>query len=116
MSICSTFTHRLASAAGSDNATNVRDRGTRVLCIRGDNAAAAKRYLKLYDKATAPLSTDTPRAVFVLPASASFNFCLPAALAFVKGMGYRITTGAADADTGALTAADIIQLNIDLDA
>jgi hypothetical protein len=78
----------------------------------GHNAKAAAVYLKLYDKATAPtVGTDTPRKTIHIPASSSFNFELNDY--FSKGIGYALTGAAADADTTALLAGDILALNID---
>lgn len=102
--------HRLISAAGSNNATNVSARKVKVRTIIGYNANAAARYLKLYDKATAPASTDTPLFTFYLPASSAFAFDLDHETEL--GLGYRLVTGNADADDTAVTAADILGLNI----
>jgi hypothetical protein len=61
---------------------------------------------------TAPDQTFTPELTIVLPASAAFAIDIPGGYDFPIGMGYRITTGVADGDTGALTAGDILGLNI----
>jgi hypothetical protein len=106
-------TRRLLSAAASVNATNVKNAAGKVYKITGENAAVAKRYLKLYDKATAPtVGTDAPIWTQALPASGPFTLDFPVGLAFASGIGFGLTTGAADADTGALTAADIVNMNI----
>jgi hypothetical protein len=104
-------TARLLSAAASDNAANVTGQSARLRKITGYNAASAGRYLKLYDKATAPASTDTPRKTIYLPATTPFAIDFDDY--FTNGLGYRITTGSADNDTGALTSGDILGLNID---
>lgn len=110
--VSSSATHRLASAAASVNATNVKPSPGVVYRVDGYNANAAARFLKLYDKATAPtVGTDTPRKVLRLDPTARFGFDM--AMKFSNGIGYGLTTGAPDNDTGAVTAADIIQLNID---
>jgi hypothetical protein len=75
------------------------------------NAAAAVRYLKLYDKATAPLSTDVPKMTLPIPAGLGANMMAPAGVDFTVGIGYRVTTGVADNDTGAPAANDV-QLNL----
>jgi hypothetical protein len=52
---------RLVSAAASTNATSAKAAPAQVHSVVGYNAAAALRYLKLYDKASAPtVGTDTP--------------------------------------------------------
>lgn len=101
---------RLISAAGTTNATVVKASAGRMYKIRGYNAAAAVRYIKLYDKATAPtVGTDTPVATITLKASDAFDIDLmPYGQSFTAGISYATTTGSADADTAALTAADIV--------
>ncbi len=109
---------RLLSAAASTNSTSVKATSGNVFSIVGVNTNAAARYLKLYNKATAPtVGTDTPIATLYLPPTAvgggqfSFDFS-GQPLNFSLGIGYALTTAAADADTGALTAGDVIALNI----
>jgi hypothetical protein len=105
-------TARLVSAANSDNATVVKNTAGKVYLIQGLNAAAATRWLKLYNKATTPASTDVPVKTFALQASVPFTFNL-GGYAFSNGIGYRIVTGSADNDNTAVTAGDILGLNID---
>jgi hypothetical protein len=108
---CPTAAFRLLSAAASDNAVNIKASGGNVHKLQGRNAAAATRYLKLYNKATAPVSTDAPVLTIELAASAVFDLDLRG-LYLATGIGMRITTGQADNDTGVLTAADIVSLNL----
>ena len=108
----STHSHRLISAAGTANATNIVARRAVLKRIIGHNANAAARYLKIYDKATAPASTDTPIFTFYLPASASFALDFDAGHEVVNGLGYRLVTGNGDSDDTAVTAGDILGLNI----
>ena len=73
----------------------------------------AVRYLKLYNKATAPtVGTDTPIATIALQPNTTYALfdlvsCMPGAY-FTLGIGYGLTTGQADNDTGALTAGDVV--------
>ena len=110
----SQFVARLVSAAGTDNATLARTGPRLVRQITGHNAAAAVRYLKLYNKATAPtVGTDTPVMTIALAASLPFNIQFPEeGLYFSLGLGYGLVTAAADNSTAAVTAADIVGLNI----
>lgn len=109
----STATARLLSAAASTNATSVKAGPGIVYLIDGYNSNAAARYLKLYNKASAPtVGTDTPILTRYLAPQASFSLSLPAGLSFSAGIAYALTTGAPDADTGALTAGDIVALNV----
>ena len=103
---------RLPSAAASTNATSVKAAAGDVFAISGYNAAATVRYLKLYDKASAPtVGTDVPFATLALKPLDAFRFDFPS-LFMPTGIAYAMTTGAADADTGALTAADVVGFNI----
>ena len=77
--------------------------------IRFTNQANATRYLKFYDKATAPASTDTPVLTFVALASQSHEVSITDIGAqFVSGIGVRATTGIADNDTGAPATNDVV--------
>jgi hypothetical protein len=106
--------HRLVSAAGSDNATSVKATTGQVFSVLGYNAASATRYLKLYDKASAPtVGTDTPFVTISLPPLTAFVIDTPLLpLQFAAGIGYGLVTAAADNSTAAVTAADIVGLNI----
>lgn len=113
-----TSTARLLSAAATTNATNVKASAGNLFRLTGVNANVAARYLKLYNKASAPtVGTDTPVWTFYLPPSTVgggvFNLdfgSMP--LYFALGIGYALTTLAADADATAVTAADIIAMNL----
>jgi hypothetical protein len=118
ISNASTLVARLLSAAASTNATVVKATPGSLFTIVGVNANVAARYLKIYNKATSPtVGTDTPVATLYLPPSSVnggqfvFNFTSQP-LNLTAGIGYALTTAAADADTGALTAGDVIALNI----
>jgi hypothetical protein len=105
-------THRLLSAAASVNATLVQAGPTvltGITCVNG----AAITYLKLYDKATAPAGSDTPRRTILIPANATYTFESSLGMVFGLGLGYRLTAAAADADTTAVASAAILCLNID---
>ncbi len=109
-----TATARLLSAANTTNSTLVKNSAGRVFSIKGQNAAAGVRWLKLYNKATAPtVGTDTPVQTLVLPASAPFSFEWRNGYSFSTGIGFGLTVNAADNDTTAVTAGDILGLNID---
>jgi hypothetical protein len=109
----SVATHRLLSAANSDNATLVLAKRVAITNIQGHNAKASAVYVKLYDKATAPASTDTPRKTIYIPASTAFAFDYANGMEFTLGLGYRMVTGNADNDATAVAAGDILGFNID---
>ena len=99
--------YQLISAA-STNSTLVKAGPTLITALTGSNVNAAVRYLKLYDKATAPtVGTDPVAYTFMLPGSTTgggSNVPLANALYFARGCGIGLTTGATVADTGAVAA------------
>lgn len=105
---------RLPSAAASTNATLVKAAAATLYSLDCYNAAAAVRYLKLYNKATAPApASDTPFRTIALKPADRTVIAFPAGLAFSTGLGFALTVNAADTDATALTAADVVGLNID---
>lgn len=106
-------THRLLSAAASVNATLIQAGPTTlsgITCVNG----AAITYLKLYDKATAPTSTDIPRRTIQIPANTAYTYESSLGMLFGLGLGYRLTAAPADADNTAVAAGAITCLNIDI--
>lgn len=104
-------TARLISAA-TTNGTLVKEGPTQVGFIYCCSINAAVRYLKLYNKATAPtVGTDTPVATLIIPGSttgAGFMLPIPGGTApFSLGLGFGLTTGIADNDTAAVAANEI---------
>lgn len=72
------------------------------------NNASATRFLKLYDKATAPTNSDTPVMTYPIPAGSAANVAFPNGVAFASGISVRATTGIADNDTGAPSTNDVV--------
>lgn len=107
-------TSRIISSAASTNATVAKATPCTLYGAFGYNTNAAARYLKIYNKATAPtVGTDVPVLTVYLPPTSSFNISLTTGgLNLSNGCAYALTTGAPDADTGAVTAGDIIGLNV----
>lgn len=103
---------RLLSAA-STNGTSLKASAGKLMSLYVCNLNAAVRYLKFYNKASAPtVGTDTPVLTYPIPASttgAGFVVHLPPdGIAFGTGIAYATTTGVGDADTGAVAANEII--------
>src|SRR5436309_1163183 len=65
------------------------------------NNAASARFLKFYNKASAPTQADTPQLTLQIPAGAAANTLAPTGIDFTTGISVRATTGVADNDTGA---------------
>lgn len=107
--------HKLISGA-STNATSLKGSAGVVYAIYATNSNATVtnfRYVKLYNKASAPtVGTDTPVNVFGVPGTGGGAIPIPpTGLNFSTGIAYATTTGAADSDTGAVAANEVV-LNV----
>ncbi len=105
---------RLPSAAGSTNATVVKATPGKVFRISGVSTALAVKYLKLYNKASAPtVGTDIPAMTIALPITAPFAHELTHyGLLFPAGIAYAFTTNAADSDVMGIGAGDVLGFNM----
>jgi hypothetical protein len=70
------------------------------------NGGSAARFVKIYNKATAPDENDTPVLTLPLPAGAAAN--LPTSITFSAGISVRATTGVAANDTGAPGSNEVV--------
>ena len=106
--------HRLVQSLASTNALLVKAGATRVARVVGYNAKATVVFLKLYNKASAPtVGTDVPVLTFALKPQFNFDISADAlGFNFATGCSYCITAGAADTDTTAIAAGDVLGLNI----
>lgn len=97
-------------ATASTNATSVRNAATILGLLTAHNVSAAVKYLKIYNKASAPtVGTDVPIHTIPIPAGGMVNFPIPAAgLRLTTGFALAITGGIADADTTAVAAGDVV--------
>lgn len=95
--------HHLISAA-STNATSVKGTASVINSIVVSNTNAAVRFFKLYNKATAPtVGTDIPILTLAIPPGQTIVYsCAPFGCRVATGLAYALTTGIADADTGAV--------------
>ena len=75
-----------------------------VLC----NNAAAARFVKFYDKATAATGSDTPVMTIELPLSSTTTLAVPQGIEFLTGIGIRATQLVADNDATAPAANDVV--------
>lgn len=89
------------------NAAVVKASPGRLFGWHASNVNAAARYLKVYDSATAPtVGTTVPKLTIMLPAGGSASHDLGEGIVFSAGISIALTTGMADADTGAVSAAE----------
>jgi hypothetical protein len=103
--------HYIAAASANQDSQSVKGSAGTLYTIALGNVNAAVRFVKLYDKATAPTSGDTPVLTLIVPGAttgAGSNVPIPACgIAFASGIGFRITTAISDGDTGAATSGDV---------
>jgi len=103
-------------SAASTNSTNAKGSAGQVYGWYIVNTSAALKYVKLYNKATAPTcGTDTPVITLAIPAAsatgiagAGSNVDFSGGIAFSTGIGYCITGAVADNDTTAVASNDVI--------
>ena len=104
-------TWRLVSA-GTTNSNLVNGSGTRLNGFLAINTSGSSKYLKFYDKATAPtVGTDTPKITILIPANTLSPVYLPfgdiRGVWFSNGLGIGITGAVGDSDSTNISAGDI---------
>ncbi len=98
---------RIKSAA-STNGTSVKASAGKIFGLSVSNNTSSNRWLKLYDKATAPtVGTDTPIETILIPPNGGRNVEWSLGYPFATGIAYAITGGVADTDTTATAADDV---------
>lgn len=97
------------NSAATTNATSVKAGPARLLSVVASNINAAARFLKLYDKATAPtVGTDVPVITIPIPAGGIVSLNLGEfGVDFTLGIAAAITAVGTDADTTAVAASEI---------
>lgn len=97
------------NSAATTNATLLKGGPARLLTVVVNNINAAARFLKLYDKATAPVvGTDVPALTIPIPAGAVVSVCLgDRGVDFTLGLGIAITALGTDADATVVAANEI---------
>lgn len=95
-------------AAATTNATAVKTSAGVLGILVATNVSAAVKYLKLYNKASAPtVGTDVPVHVFPIPAGGMLQLT-DLKTRFTTGIALAITGGVADTDTTAVAANDVV--------
>lgn len=104
-------------SAATNNSTLVLSRSSVVKMIHAVNTTATLYYLKLYNKATAPVcGTDVPVFVSPLPAAVSggppVSPDISDGILFPLGIGFCITAGIADNDNTAAATGVAVNLGV----
>ena len=104
-------THSAVSAA-SNNATSVKATAGRLFRVQASNNNAAARYLKIYDKASAPApASDVPVLRYMIPPAGVLP-STPCDYWFAAGLAYVVVTGAGDTNNDSTGASETF-VNID---
>lgn len=97
------------NSAATTNATSVKATAGNLYVLNISNLSAAPKFVKLYNKASAPtVGTDVPLDVFEVAANSSRS--LPfgtSGIRFTTGIAYAITGAQPDSDTTAVAAGDV---------
>lgn len=96
------------NAAATTNSTLVKGSAGQVYGWSFSNASAAAKFVRLFNKATAPtVGTDTPVITIALAAGATTTFTTEIGVIHTLGIGYDITGANGDADATAVAANDV---------
>ncbi len=96
------------SSLATNNAALIASGVRRVHSLTMFNASAGIKYVRLYDKATAPtVGTDVAFRVYAIPAGLSLTVAFPGGDQFALGLGIAITGAAPYNDNTAVAANDV---------
>ena len=97
------------NSAATTNAASVKASAGTVYSVTASNTSASPRYVKLYNKASAPtVGTDVPVLTIPVPAGGTVNLPFGATgHRFATGIALAITANAADSDTTAVGASEV---------
>lgn len=96
-----------SSGAANQDAASIKSSAGQIYGYACFNTTASARYVKLYN-ASSPTSSSTPIMRIYLPPTGGANVSMPDGIACGTAIGIRITTGAADNDTGACSSNDVL--------
>lgn len=102
-------TTTFTNSAATTNALLIKTGSTQMWSVNASNTNAAARFLKLYNKATAPaVGTDVPVLTVPIPPGSTVQVSPGSTgIRFALGLGIAITASAADTDTTAVAAAEV---------
>jgi hypothetical protein len=104
---CSSYSVNSSGAANQDAAA-IKASAGQLYGWSIQNTTSSARYVKFYNLASGATSASTPALRLYLPPTGGNNMTLNSGIVFGTGISVRITTGAADNDTGACSANDVL--------
>lgn len=102
--------HNLTAA--STNFTNVKNAACQLYSYTLSNTSASAIYVKFYDKATTPATTDTPKRTVQVLANGTVIQVFPKGLKFTTGLGWAATGGVADNDNTNIAANCVVDYDL----
>ena len=100
--------------AASTTATSVTTKKTRLLGVSAQNSGSAAAYLRIYDKASAPVpGTDVPKIVFMVPPGGGLVSEKNMAVEFALGLAFAITSGGGNTNAGTVANANEVVVNLE---
>lgn len=106
-------TYSIINTGSGLDATVIHGKSVKLFGIDCMNNGAAAVYLKLYDKATAPTTSDTPARRYMIPITGGLvRLFGTSPLLFTAGLGFSLTANIADNDNNNVSASNVL-INID---
>lgn len=100
--------------AASTTATSVTTKKTRLLGVSAQNGGSAAVYLRLYDKASAPVpGTDVPKIAFMVPPGGGLISEKNMAVEFTLGLALAVTSGGGNTNAGTIANANEVVVNLE---
>jgi hypothetical protein len=103
----SSYYHAISSATTNDTLVATGSRAISFLSVFHIGNGNTNRFFKLYNKATAPTSSDTPIMTLVVHPSETVVIPTAIQLACNLGIGYRMTANYTDNDATAISANEL---------
>jgi len=101
-------TSTAVNSAATTNAAFAKASAGTIYSISAMNTSAATKYVRIYNKASAPtVGTDVPVLVIAIPATSSKELSFGVGLTFGTGIAYAITNAAGVTDATAVVAGDV---------
>jgi hypothetical protein len=103
----SSYYHATSAATTNDTLVATGARSIPFFSVYHIGTGNVNRFLKLYNKATTPTSSDTPILTLVVHPSQTVTIAPSISLYFNLGIGYRMTANYADNDNTAISANEL---------
>lgn len=97
------------NSAATTNATSTKTSQARLLGWSLTNTSAATKYVRFYNKASAPtVGTDSPLFIVALPPTENVSHSNTQPITFAAGLAYAVTGAGTDLDATAVAVGDVI--------